>query len=149
VSGWRKKQIAEIIGEDMTMPAGKYYVGDLCYVMHECWDEVCGLFFKGRTDGGCNEGEFNLKDGRRFVSYNTKWGDGGYYDESGNEYSVDAGLIGCICLDDIDFTNDENNINGGHVIEFRTDFDHGGGRSNLGRNWDGVIRIGHVKIITD
>ena len=29
-------------------PAGKYYVGDLCYVMHDEWDEVCGLFFKGR-----------------------------------------------------------------------------------------------------
>jgi hypothetical protein len=132
----------------MTMPAGKYYVGDLCYVMHECWDEVCGLFFKGRTDGGCNEGEFNLKDGRRFVSYNTKWGDGCYYDESENEYGVDAGLIGCICLDDIDFTNDENQINGGNVIEFRTDFDHGGGRSSMGRDWDGVIQIGHVSINT-
>jgi len=133
----------------MTMPAGKYYVGDLCYVMHECWDEVCGLFFEGRTDHGCNEGEFNLKDGRRFVSYNTKWGDGSYYDESGNEYGVDAGLIGCIRLDDIDFTNDQNQINGGNVIEFRTDFNHGGGRSSMGRDWDGVIRIGHISINTD
>jgi hypothetical protein len=149
MSGWRKKQIDNLNGVDMTMPAGKYYVGDLCYVMHECWDEACGLFFKGRTDGGCNEGEFNLKDGRRFVSYNTKWGDGGYYDESGNEYGVDAGLIGCIRLDDIDFTNDQNQINGGNVIEFRTDFDHGGGRSSMGRDWDGVIRIGHISINTD
>ena len=149
MSGWRKKQIDNLNGVDMTMPAGKYYVGDLCYVMHECWDEVCGLFFKGRTDGGCNEGEFNLKDGRRFVSYNTKWGDGCYYDESENEYGVDAGLIGCIRLDDIDFTNDQNQINGGNVIEFRTDFDHGGGRSSMGRDWDGVIRIGHISINTD
>jgi hypothetical protein len=149
MSGWRKKQIDKLNGVDMTMPAGKYYVGDLCYVMHESWDEVCGLFFKGRTDHGCNEGEFTLKDGRRFVSYNTKWGDGAYYDQNSNEYGVDAGLIGCLRLDDIDFTNDENGIHGGNVIEFISDFNHGGGRSDLGRNWDGVIRIGHVEIATD
>lgn len=133
----------------MTMPAGKYYVGDLCYVMHECWDEVCGLFFRGRNDQGCNEGEFTLKDGRRFVSYNTKWGDGGYYDENGNEYSVDAGLIGCIRVDDINFTEEGNCMNGGEVWEFQTDFTHAGGYNDMGRDWDGVIRIGHVRISTD
>lgn len=25
------------------MKAGTYYVGDLCYVLHEDWDEVCSL----------------------------------------------------------------------------------------------------------
>ena len=25
----------------MTMKAGTYYIGDLCYVMHKEWDEVC------------------------------------------------------------------------------------------------------------
>ena len=70
------------------LPAGKYYVGDLCYVMHEEWDEVCGLFFKGRTDHGCNQGEFMLKDGRRFACYNTRWGDGTYFDEDRNRYPV-------------------------------------------------------------
>jgi hypothetical protein len=29
----------------MTMPAGRYYIGDLCYVMHDEWDEACALFF--------------------------------------------------------------------------------------------------------
>ena len=132
----------------MTMPAGKYWVGDLCYVMHESWDEVCGLFFDGRDDMGCNEGEFTLKDGRRFVSYNTKWGDGGYLDQFGNEYSVDAGLIGCIRVEDIDMTNGENHLGGGHVFEFISDFGHEGGRNALGRDWDGVIRIHNVFIAT-
>ena len=37
------------------MPAGKYYVGDLCYVMTDAeWDEMCGLFCLGRDDHGCN-----------------------------------------------------------------------------------------------
>ena len=80
------------------MPAGKYYVGDLCYVMHDEWDEACSLFFQGRKDNGCNEGEFNLRDGRRFVSYSTKWGDGTYKDQFGKQYGVDAGIIGLLIL---------------------------------------------------
>lgn len=129
----------------MTMPAGKYYVGDLCYVMHDEWDECCSLFFHGRNDHGCNEGEFNLKDGRRFVSYNTKWGDGGYNDQYGNQYGVDAGLIGCIKLDDIDLTNESNFTRGGQIIEFKEPFNCYGGRTP---DWDGVIRIGHIVINT-
>lgn len=131
------------------MPAGKYYVGDLCYVMHEEWDEVCGLFFAGRNDHGCNEGEFQLKDGRRFVSYNTKWGDGGYRDQYGKEYSVDAGLIGCIRMDDIS-DGERDHVDGGHVVVFTHDFECSGGRNGRTHGeWDGVIRIGHLEINTD
>lgn len=131
------------------LPAGKYYVGDLCYVMHEEWDEVCGLFFKDRDDHGCNEGEFNLKDGRRFASFNTKYGDGAYYDQFGDEYGVDAGLIGCIALNDIDLTNDDNFIRGGQIIEFVSDFSVSGSQGLSRKDWDGVIRIGHIVIKTD
>ena len=28
-----------------TFPAGEYYIGDLCYVMHAEWGEVCDLMF--------------------------------------------------------------------------------------------------------
>ena len=129
----------------MTMPAGKYYVGDLCYVMHNEWDECCDLFFKGRTDHGCNEGEFNLKDGRRFVSYSTKYGDGCYVDQYGKQYGVDAGLIGCIKLDDIELNESNNFTTGGQIVEFEHDFNCSGGRTP---GWDGVIRIGHLVIET-
>lgn len=132
----------------MTMPAGKYYVGDLCYVMHDEWDEVCGLFFKDRNDHGCNEGEFQLKDGRRFASFNTKYGDGGYYDQFGNEYGVDAGLIGCIALDDINLKCDDNFTRGGQIVEFKFPFECSGGRSD-NRDWDGVIHIGHIHVETN
>jgi len=131
------------------LPAGKYWVGDLCYVMREEWDEVCGLFFKDRQDHGCNEGLFTLKDGRKFVSFNTKWGDGGYYDEAENNYGVDAGLIGCILVSDIKHGDDFHNLDGGHVHEFTSPFTCSGGRSEKGRDWDGVIKIGHVEISTD
>lgn len=133
----------------MTMPAGKYYVGDLCYVMHDEWDECCHLFFKGRTDHSCNEGEFNLKDGRRFASYTTKYGDGEYSDQMGNRYGVDAGLIGCIRLEDIDLKQESNFLRGGSIVEFPSDFTTSGGRTDQGRDWDGIIRIGHLNIETD
>ena len=127
----------------MTMAAGKYYVGDLCYVMHEEWDEACGLFFKGRNDHGCNEGEFNLKDGRRFVSINTKYGDGGYQDQDGRNYSVDAGLIGCIRVEDIDLDHGDNFTRGGQIIDFPFDFNCSYEDEN------GTIVIGHIRIETD
>ena len=131
-------------------PAGKYYVGDLCYVMHDEWDEVCGLFFKGRDDHGCNQGVLELKDGRKFASFNTKYGDGVYFDQDGEEYGVDAGLIGCISLNDIDLNADGNSTLGGQIIQFDSDFTVSGGESyESRRDWDGVIRIGHIVINTD
>lgn len=126
------------------MEAGSYYVGDLCYVLHEEWDEVCGLIIKGNN---CLDGEFNLKDGRRFACYSTMWGDGLYLDQYGREYGVDAGLIGCILMSDIGFDDDRNFVSGGQVQTFDQSFTTDGGRGE--RGWDGVIRIGHVVIETD
>jgi hypothetical protein len=125
----------------MTMPAGKYYVGDLCYVLHDEWDECCNLFFEDRTDHKCNEGEFTLRDGRRFVTYNTAYGDGGYFDEQGREYGVDSGGIGCIKLLDIDLASGSNYIDGGHIIDFPREFETA--------YQDGKIIIGHIVIDTD
>jgi hypothetical protein len=123
------------------MVAGEYYVGDLCYVLHDEWDEVCSILFDGRNDHGCNEGEFNLKDGRRFAMYNTAWGDGGYYDEQRREYSVDAGSIGCILLKDINLKNESNFTHGGQVINFPFDFVTGEDK--------GILSFGIINIDTD
>lgn len=122
------------------LPAGKYYIGDLCYVMHEEWDEVCGLFFKGRTDHGCNQGEFMLKDGRRFACYNTRWGDGTYFDQDRNRYPVDAGCIGCILVSDIS-PGDHNDVKSGTVHDMVRDFNTS--------TEDGVLTFDHVVINTD
>jgi hypothetical protein len=122
----------------MTMPAGTYYVGDLCYVMHERWDEFCDITIDERT---CRDGEFVMKDGTRFATYGTKWGDGSYSDESGRKYSVDAGLIGCVRMEDIELDMDGNSTNGGQVIEFKEPFET--------RSENGVIYIGDVCIDTD
>jgi hypothetical protein len=39
------------------MQPGKYYIGDLCYVMHGEWDEFCALTIVGDK---VLDGEFNL-----------------------------------------------------------------------------------------
>jgi hypothetical protein len=119
------------------MKAGTYYIGDLAYVMHPEWDEFCSLTINGHN---VLDGEFNLKDGRRFATFTTKWGDGTYKDEQGREYGVDAGLIGCINVKDITPSELEN-LKDGHVVEFVQDF------STFSAG--GIIRIGSVCIDTD
>lgn len=114
------------------MPAGRYYIGDLCYVMHNEWDEFCSLTTKGNE---CIDGEFNLKDGRRFATYGTKYGDGCY-----DGLSVDAGLIGCIRVDDIDFSCVENSMHLGRIVEFGKPFETG--------EHDGEIFFGDIRIDT-
>lgn len=117
------------------MPAGKYYVGDLCYVMHPEWNEVCDLL-----DGG--EGEFTLKDGRKFASLNTYYGDGVYTSNMGTEHSVDAGLIGCIRVCDIldDEYTQEHTKELGAFIDFQEPFEVW--------NDDGILCFGHIRIDT-
>ena len=123
------------------MIKGEYYVGDLCYVLHDEWEEVCRLLFSGRDDHNCNQGEFNLSDGRRIAIYSTKYGDGCYYDQYGGEYDVDAGSIGCILLEDIDIDHPDNYIGGGEVRTFTQDFYTG--------EQDGKIMFHDVSIETN
>ena len=127
------------------MPKGKYYIGDLCYVMDDAeWFEFCGITIKGTQ---VLDGEFQLKDGRRFASYSTAFGDGEYYDQYGHTYSVDAGLIGCILVDDIRAEKYENLLDLGSIMEFDNSFATSGGRGDEG--WKGLIQIGHVMIETN
>jgi hypothetical protein len=117
------------------MPAGKYYIGDLCYVMHEEWDDVCDTTI---VEHQCLDGEFKLKDGPRFAAYGTQYGDGFYYDQNGNGYAVDAGLIGCIRVEDIHEPIPEKLA---CVHEFKQPF-------RTGRTPEGTIYFGNVKIET-
>lgn len=121
-----------------TMPAGRYYVGDLCYVMDDVWDEVCDLMFSGSSNGRGEYGKFKLKDGREFAVYSTAYGDGTYFDNSGREYWVDAGVIGCILESNI---RDPNPSDGGNYIDFYYWFDTG---EDGGMIWFGDVFIDTV-----
>jgi len=70
----------------VTLPAGRYLIGDLCY-QGEIWEEICG------RDHGVTE------DGRHFACMFTKWGDGEYPDQDGRGFMVDSGTIGVIQYD--------------------------------------------------
>jgi hypothetical protein len=119
-----------------TLPAGTYYVGDLCYVMGEKngfnWGEVL-------DDMGQDPGVAEYKGTRVFSSY-TEYGDGQYADGQKRKYSVDSGTIGCIpvrALGENPYLADGH----AHVIEFPEDF-------TCETCEDGVITIGHVRIQT-
>lgn len=99
----------------MTMPAGEYYVGDLCYVLTDRWDEFCNITISGHE---VLNGEFELPDGTRFATYSTAHGDGRYEDDLENEYPVDAGLIGCVLLSDISEEYRDRVDDCGHVYTF-------------------------------
>lgn len=122
------------------MPAGQYYIGDLCYVMHKEWDEVCEYICDWTDSGKVTEGEFTLKDGRRFAVYNTAYGDGCYDDQYGNSYGVDAGVIGCILTSDIS-PEDKDNVSDGQVHLFGKEF--------ATYTDEGKLYFGHIMIDTD
>ena len=126
------------------MPAGKYYIGDLCYVMHPEWKECCDLFFPyvpGQPEGRGRDGEFALKDGRRFANFRTAWGDGTYRSNINTEHSVDSGSIGCIRVEDIrDNTYDDIETLGA-VVEFDQPFEVSEDA--------GMLTFGHVQIETN
>jgi hypothetical protein len=117
--------------ENEKMPAGKYYIGDLRYVMYDDewmeWERglSCGL-----------EGIFTLKDGRRFASFNT--GGGGKFESNiGTRHCVDSGFIGCILVEDIE-KKDEM----GAIVEFTEPF-----KVKVSKRACEIV-FGHVKIDT-
>ena len=129
----------------MTMPAGKYYVGDLCYVMHPEWKECCDLFFPyvpGQPEGRGRDGEFTLADGRRFASFGTAYGDGTYRSNINTEHSVDSGSIGCIRLEDIrdQQYSLEQIMQLGAIIDFEAPFEVSADQ--------GLLKFGPVEIET-
>lgn len=117
------------------MKAGKYYVGDLCYVLGDRWDEVCDLII---VEHRCLDGVFELKDGTRFAIYGTAHGDGYYSDQQANGYPVDSGSIGCVLVDQI--TEGQLDITLGNTFNFEEDFET--------YTEGGVIRIGDIEIDT-
>ena len=129
------------------MKAGTYYVGDLCYVMGDKWDEVLGKMYPGKQYDECCEGEHRLDDGTKFAFFSTAHGDGSYQDQQGRRYSVDAGIIGCVLWENITDKSEAEDIvtrRHGNKITFAKDF-----YVSYDDDSCGLISIGDVKIETD
>lgn len=121
--------------DQIKLPAGTYFIGDLCYVLGNRWDEVCNLIIDGNE---VKEGAFTLPDGTQFILFGTAYGDGLYYDQIGNEYPVDAGSIGCVLADKVD---SDARLDLGNLHTFEND---------VWVDSDGkVLNFGHICIDTD
>jgi len=70
---------------------------------------------------GVLNGEFNLANGVRFAVSSTAYGDGTYQDQQGRDYPVDAGLIGCIRVEDV--YDPEWYLEGMQTVEFDKQFE--------------------------
>jgi hypothetical protein len=119
------------------LTAGLYWIGDLCYVFDEDdWSEICGLMYDTDNDG------FIEYNGIKMFWANTAYGDGTYYDQYGNEYPVDAGLIGAVALKNLTSEKAKKAIEDkyGQLIEFE--------RSFTCSEDDGIIMIGKYIINT-
>lgn len=97
------------------MPAGKYYLGDPCYVIHdELWPEFCNQIDDSRIRNG---DIITFQNHPVFVT-STNYGDGVYQDQLLNFYGVDAGIIALVPLEICKKRTLENNFEGlGHAFE--------------------------------
>jgi hypothetical protein len=126
-----------------TYPAGKYYIGDICYALSSTvyelqWGEkhkyATGTFeatYKGVSD--------------TFSVNSTCWGDGLYVDDVNDlEFCVDSGTIGIVPINLCNQKNiKDNKIECGHIIESTTpvEFHSQDGLFVIGYNGDRNVII--------
>lgn len=114
---------------EFLMPAGRYWIGDLCYIQDdEMREAALELILTGAKEpGGIRNGKFEV-NGVTFGEFSTQWGDGGYPYENenggdavviqGTSYvGVDSGTIGII---PIEYVKGDTHL--GLVVEFPTEF---------------------------
>lgn len=124
-----------------TLPAGKYFVGDPCYVFGPGVDE--------NARWGALLDAANYFDDEVVVSFNgsklfaahTRYGDGEYLDQDGSKYPVDSGLIGAVPRK-LWQRKESDILRCGRVVVFDAKFEVAG-------QMRGIIRIGHLLIDTE
>lgn len=104
------------------MKPGTYYIGDPCYIFNQSWSEI----LKDHNYFNNESNIFNIK-GYECAVGSTAYGDGSYYDNDGNMYYVDAGLIGILPIEivNIDKCYTLETIRkstGMYIKEFENDF---------------------------
>lgn len=91
------------------LPAGTYYIGDICYVLA---DELYENVFGGT---GYECGLYTSRKGQ-FLVGSTFAGDGAYCGSDEFDYAVDAGVIGIVSQ-----TLLSKETNGGKIYDFPTE----------------------------
>lgn len=86
-----------------------FYIGDICYVLSEAIYD--GFWYEKKRYA---DGVFEVPDTQySFAVGSTAYGDGTYFDNYGNEYPVDAGVIGLVPLELVG----KDGLKNGTVIE--------------------------------
>jgi len=120
------------------LKAGKYFVGDLCYVVPiEEWSTfIKEIFGEGET---VRMGEHEVL-GKYFVIANTAHGDGQYKTNVKRMLcDVDSGMIGALSVKDM--STEVKKIHRRNIVEFKEDF------TITIENGD--IHIGHIIIFKE
>lgn len=126
-------------------PAGKYYIGDPCYVFScESWSKLCD-----ETDcfeNGEDHPHLFSHRGHKFFGASTAHGDGTFYDSDGYQYGVDAGMLGIVPLALVELEGesieDIEKHKLGRIQEFKEDFE-------VGVNESHTFLFGDIIIDTD
>ena len=119
------------------LPGGTYFIGDPCYMFNESWHKI--LDDTNSLEDGVHE-----IFGHKIFTGNTCYGDWVYQDNFGNEYEVDAGLLGTlpIALLDVDKKYSIEELKRrGRIFEMKDEF--------YCSVKDGKFVFGHVVIDTD
>jgi hypothetical protein len=126
----------EIKRVEVTVPAGQYVIGDPCYaVPDKDWLpllETCNYF--NSPIGYVNDGMQKFA----VLGFGTKWGDGCYLGTDGNEYPVDAGLIGLVPTEIVEDLSQHE----GNIVTFEKPM-------LCVSDGSGKLRFGHITIDTD
>lgn len=99
-------------GETVTVPAGKYFLSDPCYVIQD--DEWDGWLTATGNDNRQSVFIGQTPTGAWAMAFSTAFGDGVYADGQGRTYGVDSGMIGLVPVD-------YNPTAGEEIVEFATD----------------------------
>ena len=128
----------------MVLPAGKYWIGDPCYVfpnegpMGGKWDELLdeANFFEDVSYAELDNGEIKV------WAASTAYGDGVYGGSNGKLFPVDAGLLGIVPQETVDYLGRTGNDldHCGLFIEFNESF--------IVQSRGGNFRFGHIQIDT-
>lgn len=112
------------IDAGVKLPAGKYYVGDPCYVINdENWRKIC-LNMDWDKHSNCGEKNIIRIGDDSYYEATTKYGDGGYKDNSGRMYSVDAGVIGVVPMSLVEKQGYlDTRYSHYHIADFDEEFD--------------------------
>lgn len=118
-----------------TYPAGKYYIGDVCYALDDdTYRNQWGKTYNYAT--GTYVFSVNGKQDALTLAH-TKYGDGVYVDDiSKNEYYVDSGTIGIVPFELCSQSSiKDGKIFGGHFIESTTPIEF--------KSLDGIFVVGY------